>query len=276
MTAIIKIDQTGLSAGVADQSREDGLDTGAQVQLTNVSPGSTSSWVLLWVPDADVNAVASLAPAGSDATFTPTASVYGTYRVQLTVDAGLVTESVSIRTFAILTPNKGFRIPALNERADDEASLVNNGAAILAASETNAPIAGGPFASGNYGGWYAALVKLFEAAESGGGGGGGGGITARVTITNAESPYSVLVTDHVIYVDTSGGAITLTLPAHGTTDQLFEIIDIAGSLGTNNCTLARNGGTGTIGGVAANYVMEAPWQVVKIGSDTVSAWWLHN
>lgn len=276
MAAIIKIDQTGLSAGVAGRSRTDGLTSGAQVQLTSVSPGTTNAWSLLWVPDADTTAVASLTPAGAGATFSPTAVVYGTYRIRLVVDAGLPTESESIRTFSILTPNKGFRIPALNERASDAASLVNNGATIVALCEANALIAGGPFAAGNYGGWYPSLVKLFAEVESAGAVVGGGDIAARVTVTNAMSPYSVLTTDHVIYVNTTAGPITLTLPVHGTTNRIYEIIDIAGTLPTNNCTLARNGGTGTIGGVSANYIMEAAWQVTKIASNTTNAWWIHN
>ncbi len=104
--------------------------------------------------------------------------------------------------------------------------------------------------------------------------GGAGNIVARRTI-NTSGTFSIATTDHIIYVDTTAGPVTLTLPVHGTTDMIIEIIDIGGNFGVNNCTLARNGGTGTIGGLASNYILEAPWQVVKIASDTVSAWWFH-
>ncbi len=103
-------------------------------------------------------------------------------------------------------------------------------------------------------------------------GGGGGSIVARRTITTTTT---IATTDHVIYIDTTSGAITLTLPAHGTTDRIYEIIDIGGNLATNNCTLARNGGTGTIAGLASSYTMVAPYQRVRIASNSSNAWYIH-
>jgi hypothetical protein len=105
-------------------------------------------------------------------------------------------------------------------------------------------------------------------------GGGGGDVITRVTVTGPTT-YAVLTTDHVIYVNTSGGAVTLTMPVHGTTNRIYEIKDIAGTFPTNNCTLARNGGTGTIEGLAANYVMVAAYQALRIASNTSNAWHFH-
>jgi len=116
--------------------------------------------------------------------------------------------------------------------------------------------------------WYYTIIHSSEPSE-------GGKIVARRTI-NTGGTFSVLSTDHVIYVDTTAGAVTLTLPAHGTTDRIYEIIDIAGTFATNPCTLARNGDTGTIGGVAASYVLNVNGQVTRLGSDTTSAWWFHS
>ncbi len=166
MSAIIKIDQVGLPAGVADRSRSDGLDDSSVVTLTSVSPGTTNTWKLLWVPRGDATAVASLIVSGASVTFTPDSDVYGNYRIMLTVDAGLITESVSIRTFGIRTPVAGLCPPALNERASESASLEDDGADQISASETNEAEVSGPFTGGSYGGWYPALIELFEAVES--------------------------------------------------------------------------------------------------------------
>jgi hypothetical protein len=58
--------------------------------------------------------------------FSPTgdaqATAYGTYRVRLTQNG----ESV-VRVFRIKTPNAGLSIPALNERAHEDANLTGNG-----------------------------------------------------------------------------------------------------------------------------------------------------
>lgn len=452
MAAIIKIDQVGLPAGVADQSRSDGLATGAVVTLTSVSPGTSNTWALLWTPDADTTAYASLTPSGVTATFTPTVGARGTYRIQLTVDG-----VVSIRTFSVRTAD-GLRIPALNEGASADASLINAGAGMIAVSETNEPIAGTHFSGGSYGGWYSALVELYtkigdiiagapalhasthvpgatdalltaiagaiaigdtaaigaaasfsrsdhrhslaapaapvdvtkaaaaagsstaparadhkhdittaapttgigaansegaastlarsdhshalrtttgptdlamgaiadgeflkrvgativSATVSGGtqtvqdegatqsstvttfnftgagvtasgggatatinipGGSGGGGIVDRRTVTGPTTA-AVATTDHLILVDTSGGAVTLTLPDPATTDRIYEIKDIAGTFGTNACTLARTTGTDQIEGLAANYLLEANWQIQRIGSNGATKWYL--
>lgn len=165
MAATIKIDQVGRPAGVAGQSRSDGLATGAVVTLTSTVPGTTNTWELLWTPDADTTAVPTLVLSGVTSTFTPTAGVYGTYRIKLTVDATLVTESISIRTLSILTPIRSLRIPALNERANPDATLAT-GSIYVAESETNEPVAGGHFVGGSYGGWYAALVDLITKFEA--------------------------------------------------------------------------------------------------------------
>jgi len=64
-----------------------------------------------------------------------------------------------------------------------------------------------------------------------------GGFTWHSTdITAAET----LVKGKGYFVDTSGGAVTLTLPASPNRGDTIKIIDL-GSAGTNNITIARNG-----------------------------------
>ena len=77
------------------------------------------------------------------------------------------------------------------------------------------------------------------------------------------SNYTILSTDRIIYVDTSGGGFTLTLPdpttvSTTTVTQNFQIIDTAGTLSTNNLTLARFG-TEKIEGLAASKVFQTDW-----------------
>jgi hypothetical protein len=158
--AAFRIDQVGLPTGDDDRSRSDGLDTGAEVTLTSLFPGTTNIFKFLWTPDEDTNAVSSLVNYGSYSKFSPSPGVYGTYRIQLTVKTGGIQRTV-IRTFAIRTPVLGLRKPALGERASETASLENQS---VKDSETNEESTG-RFSSGNYGGWYSAYNELVDALE---------------------------------------------------------------------------------------------------------------
>jgi len=66
--------------------------------------------------------------------------------------------------------------------------------------------------------------------------------TAGVTTREISANYSAAVNDRLL-VDTSGSAITVTLPANSTllVDDTIQIIDIANNAGTNNITVGRNG-----------------------------------
>jgi hypothetical protein len=104
--------------------------------------------------------------------------------------------------------------------------------------------------------------------------GGAGGIVARRTVTGPTT-VSIAVTDHLILVDTTSGAVTLTLPDPSLTDRIYEIKDIAGTFGTNACTLARNTpASDQIEGLVANYLLEANYQIQRIGSNGGTNWWL--
>lgn len=170
MPAIMTIDQVGLPAGQPGFSRTDGLDTGALVTVESVGGGTTSLVNLLWVPPADTTAVASLTQTGPTTwQFLPDAGTYGSYRIELVTDEGLPTESRQIRIFGVRTPVLGLLIPAANEIADNEATLLNNTLATIDRSEQNEPF--GPFATGSSWGWWLALSELILAVEGGGGGG---------------------------------------------------------------------------------------------------------
>lgn len=169
MTATIVIDQAGLPAGLSGFARTDGLATGAVVTLSNATPGATNTFRLLWVPPGDTSAVSTLAavspPAGPVWTFTPTALQYGTYLVELVVDAGLPTEARSRKAFVIRTPARGLIIPALNEIADPSASLLSSGSLQIEAADQNEAFS--PFIGGSYAGWWRSYAELVAEVESG-------------------------------------------------------------------------------------------------------------
>lgn len=83
-------------------------------------------------------------------------------------------------------------------------------------------------------------------------------ISASQSLTAVEQGKELLV-------DSSGGTITLTLPApvNGAT---FKIKDSTGNFGTNPVTLARNGSE-EIEGLAADYLLEADWGSWDLVSD---------
>jgi hypothetical protein len=80
----------------------------------------------------------------------------------------------------------------------------------------------------------------------------GSGLVVPVTsVNNAASPYTVLGTDYFIAVDTSGGAVTVTLPAAtGLAGRTYVIRDVGGAAAVSNITIG-GGGTNLVGGGAA-------------------------
>ena len=165
MTALMQIDQVGLSGGTPGKTRSDGLLTGATVTVTITVPGETNDLELLWIPDGDTATAASFMATGATTwEFTPSPSCPGTYRILAIVDG----VEVEVRELRVRTALLRQIVPSLNELADPTANLLNNGAALVLASEDNEnelsllPGLSGaepsavpsPFIGGNYGGWY--------------------------------------------------------------------------------------------------------------------------
>ena len=79
--------------------------------------------------------------------------------------------------------------------------------------------------------------------------------------------YTIIVSDRIIFVDTSGGAFTLTLPDPSKVQGIiFRIIDTGGALNTNNLTLARFAAE-MIEGLAASKVFQTNWGGWDVVSD---------
>ncbi len=93
------------------------------------------------------------------------------------------------------------------------------------------------------------------AVANGGGGGGGGGGNTPLARRTVNANYVIGAADNIIFVDTSGGPVQLTLPANH--QDPIIIIDDKGTFNANNCTVVPD--TGTIFG-AANLVMNVNWQ----------------
>jgi hypothetical protein len=72
------------------------------------------------------------------------------------------------------------------------------------------------------------------------------------SIDNTDSPYAIAANDRV-FVDTSGGAVTITLPSSPLVGDQIRVLDLASTFDTNNLTLARNGNN--INGAAADLVV---------------------
>ncbi len=170
MAAIIRITQVGLGAGTNDKARTDGLLTGGKVTVDSTGVGVVHDLQLLWIPDGDAGFAASFTQTlPTQWTWDPTPGAPGTYIILLDVDG-----ETSIRLLRMRTANLGLMVLGLNELGDPTGSLLNNGAAVIAASQDNeneiallAALADltptlipKPFLTGNYGAWYRMLRDM--------------------------------------------------------------------------------------------------------------------
>ncbi len=99
---------------------------------------------------------------------------------------------------------------------------------------------------------------------------GGIAITNVIRITNAESPYTVLATDEVVFADTDGGVITVNLPA-GFNGRHLKIIN-TGSSG-NDATVDPNGTEELFGGGAGVPFALVDAENIDIHWETIENWW---
>lgn len=67
-----------------------------------------------------------------------------------------------------------------------------------------------------------------------------GGGNPWITKTNSDSTYTAVNNDR-IFVDTSAGTVTVILPLTPAVGDQIRFVDLAGTFGTNNFTVSRNG-----------------------------------
>lgn len=82
-------------------------------------------------------------------------------------------------------------------------------------------------------------------------------------VTHLTSPYTVLLTDEYLGVDTTGGVVTIKLPNAPSTGQYWIIKDKLGDANTNNITVTTVGGAINIDG-NTSYVMNMNYQAINV------------
>ena len=94
------------------------------------------------------------------------------------------------------------------------------------------------------------------------------------TVTFAMSPYAVQPTDDYLFVDTSGGPVTLELPDPTSfpTTKVFHVVDTEGTFATNNATLSRFAGE-NIEGLPADKILQTAWGGWTVVTDRID-WFL--
>jgi hypothetical protein len=111
-------------------------------------------------------------------------------------------------------------------------------------------------------------------ATPSGGGSGGATVTARTTVTNTN--YTILDTDHIIYVSNTTTNVILTLPTPVGNNQMYEIKDIGGNFGGTFSVTLRPAGANTIEGLAADFLLEAPYANFRVIANTAgTGWYIH-
>jgi hypothetical protein len=83
------------------------------------------------------------------------------------------------------------------------------------------------------------------------------------TITNADSTYGVQLSDQIILVDETGGAVTVELPSPTYEGETYLIKQITG--GANNTTV-QTADSATIDGSATQSIA-AQWDFIEVVSD---------
>jgi len=92
----------------------------------------------------------------------------------------------------------------------------------------------------------------------------GGYYTHSKTISNSDSPYTILPADYIILVDTTLNTVTINLPSSANSiDRNLIIKDAAGYVGVNNITIIPNG-SDTIERVSGNKIISIVNTVLKL------------
>lgn len=99
--------------------------------------------------------------------------------------------------------------------------------------------------------------------------------TRTIQSISSATTIATQVPDLSTYVDTSGAAFTITLPAASTVRDGWRVSfkDVTGSFRTNNLTVAPNG-SDEIENVNASRVFRGNYQSITLESDGTSNWWM--
>lgn len=255
-TALLKFSQ-GPSIGADGEAFI--AATGSAVVIENSDNTDVASWriELLYGPPGSLSeqtpgvptTIASHAADGTPTTnLTPEALFYGCYRIRLTVwDAAGFTgaSDIDIRNIAVPTPNKNLILSPF-QKLPNPLPLLGTGEPGEKPHELNFEGQSWGWAGGDYNGTSVnfrlindALLELDSLM------GGDGNIIVQ-TFTGA-GPHALtglgVGSKLIALIDTSGGAVTVQLPATLVDGEVFEVWDASGDAGSNNITVDGNGNT---------------------------------
>lgn len=237
--AVLRIQVAGLSDVPDGESRNDGV-SGSKVTLTSVGVGNTTHLIRFANTSEDPTPPTLTQNTTTEWEFTPSAGAGHTYLIELYVTDAFGGEDTVRRPYRIPTANLGLLLPGPMEAADAAASLFNNGAAIIKASNDNA--------SGNYVGWAIHGTDWFNHIES---------LSSQLPLYDrAGDPASVAGRGYLYVKDTSGvsqlfyeddtGGVTQLTPADAsaTTTTTFTINSDATAAVQESPCLIMIGGDG--------------------------------
>lgn len=115
MPASIIFDQTGASAGVAGQARND-FDVGIEVTCSNATVATSYLWTLVDVP---IRSALTRGLIGTSATFAFTPDVKGTYVVTLRINGSFFIPDNAKSFCAVLSTELGWRYKGAREGTED-------------------------------------------------------------------------------------------------------------------------------------------------------------
>lgn len=225
-TSVMRI-QVATLGGVPDgESRNDG-QSGLLVTVTSVGTGTNHTLNIWNTTDTSPPTLINTGPTTWE--FTPV-NGSNTYDLELAVDDGSpASEVISRRTYRIPTENYGFLLPAPNEGADPDASLQNNGPAVVEASHDNA--------SGNYLGWALRAEAFLRQVDT---------HRRGVSLIDNDSLSYRLIEGTNLYlgINTTNAAETMTFG--GTSNPSFVFsgtgsVSFGGGVGTAGQVLTSNG-----------------------------------
>jgi hypothetical protein len=215
------------------------LNDSAGVHNWSISVSSTDD--LSSVPTLTIiNGVASFTAGSAGASYIFESKVNNGLDQNQDQDASLTT------TFKAYVPIGGLQTIALNETTEGNIAhgwIAHANAAIRAASAISSGI-GSTTTTTSY---------------------VGGVAYTTITVSNTNRTLDTTTADNIVFVKTSSAPVSLTLPAP-TNGRHFRIVDINGTLSTNNLTLVRNGSE-KINGVASSKVFTTNWGQWEIFSD---------
>jgi hypothetical protein len=218
--AQMRIDQAGLSNGTPGVARKDGKSDGSLVTLTDMTPGGTTLFEILWVSLLDTTSIESLEATVDPHvwTFSPTSGVTGPIRIRLTHTTPGGAKTIETRIFGI--PNGAGHVPpAPGERSDPNATRANaTDPAVIARCERNWVT--DDFPAGNPFGW---------AFDDLAGGGGGADATKLIVASTLNAEIS---TAYLCFA-----SVTVTLPDASLAENIGKRITFTFSNSNNKVKL---------------------------------------